>query len=92
MYCHDDHIHVEVTRQLVLVIDVGSCTLALAPRVVHQVSQGLAPPCVPLWLTDGLKDYGTALLTYCGSWMHPERRQAKGPRPQPRWMPLPARL
>jgi hypothetical protein len=24
--------------------------------------------------------------------MHPERRQDKGPRPQPRWLPLPALL
>jgi hypothetical protein len=38
-------------------------------------------------LTDGLKDYGTALLRHFGNWMQPERRQAKGPKPQPRWMP-----
>jgi hypothetical protein len=47
---------------------------------------------VPLFLTDGLKDYGTALLTHFGYWMHPERRQDKGPIPKPRWMPLPALL
>ena len=41
------------------------------------------------WVTDGLKDYGTALLTHFGDWMQPERRQDKGPRPKPRWMPLP---
>jgi hypothetical protein len=40
----------------------------------------------------GLKDYGTALLTHCGDWMQPQRRQAKGPMPKPRWMPLPALL
>jgi hypothetical protein len=78
--------------KVLLVIDVGTRTLAMAQRVVHQVTRVLAPGCVPLFLTDGLKDYGTALLTHCGSWMHPERRQAKGPRPQPRWMPLPALL
>ena len=33
-----------------------------------------------------------ALLTHFGSWIHPERRQAKGPRPKPRWMPLPELL
>ena len=32
-------------------------TLAMAQRVVHQVTQVLAPGCVPLFLTDGLKDY-----------------------------------
>jgi hypothetical protein len=80
------------TSTLLVVVDVGCRTLALAPRVVHQVAKVLAPGCVPLLLTDGLKDYGTALLTHFGFWMHPARRQDKGPRPQPRWMPLPALL
>jgi IS1 family transposase len=80
------------TSKLLVVVDVGGRTLAMAQRVVHQVTRVLAPGCVPLFLTDGLKDYGTALLTHFGSWIHPERRQAKGPRPQPRWMPLPAWL
>jgi IS1 family transposase len=78
--------------KLLVVADVGSRTLAMAHRVVHQVTQVLARDCVPLFLTDGLKDYGTALLTHFGYWMHSERRQDKGPRPQPRWMPLPALL
>ena len=38
-----------------LVVDVGCRTLALAQRVGHQVSGVLAPGCVPLLLTDGLK-------------------------------------
>ena len=42
----------------------------------------------PLFLTDGLKDYATALLAHFGQWIQAERRQHKGPRPQPRWMPL----
>src|SRR2546427_1783442 len=78
--------------KLLVVVDVGSRTLAMAQRVVHQVTQVLAPGCVLLFLTDGLKDYGTALLTHFGHWMHPARRQAKGPRPKPRWMPLPELL
>jgi IS1 family transposase len=80
------------TSKLLVVVDVGCRTLAMAQRVVHQVTQVLAPGCVPLFLTDGLKDYGTALLTHFGHWMPPERRQDKGPRPKPRWMPLPALL
>src|SRR2546425_1452769 len=78
--------------KLLLVVDVGSRTLAMAQRVVHQVTQVLAPDCVPLLLTDGLKDYGTALLTHFGYWMQPGRRQDKGPVPKPRWMPLPELL
>ena len=76
--------------KLLVVVEVwNSCTLAMAQRVVHQVTRVLAPDCVPLFVTDGLKDYATALLTHFGHWMHPARRQDKGPRPKPRWMPLP---
>src|SRR5262249_20695594 len=78
--------------KLLVVVDVGCRTLAMAQRVVHQVSRVLASGCVPLFLTDGLKDYATALLTHFGAWMQPERRQDKGPRPKPRWMPLPELL
>jgi IS1 family transposase len=80
------------TSKLLVVVDVGCRTLAMAQRVVHQVTQVLAPGCVPLCVTDGLKDYGTALLTHFGAWMQPERRQDKGPMPKPRWMPLPELL
>jgi hypothetical protein len=77
------------TSKLLVGVDVGSRTLAMAQRVVHQVTQVLAPDCVPLFFTDGLQDYTTALLPHFGHWMHPARRQDKGPMPKPRWMPLP---
>src|SRR5262249_13618777 len=78
--------------KLLLVINVGTRTLEMAQRVVHQVVERLAPGCVPLCLTDGLKDYATALLTHFGQLRQPEHRQEKGPRPKPRWVPLPALL
>jgi IS1 family transposase len=78
--------------KLVLVVDVGTRTLAMAQRVVHQLVQVLAPGCVPLFLTDGFTAYGTAILAHFGHWMQPERRQDKGPLPKPRWMPLPKLL
>jgi IS1 family transposase len=78
--------------KLLVVVEIGSRTLAMAQRVVHQVSRALAPGCVPLVLTDGLKDYATALLTHFGQWMQPERRQERGPTPRPRWIPLPELL
>ncbi len=78
--------------KLLLTLDVGERTLAMAQRVVHQVAQRLAPGCVPLFLTDGFKAYMTALLTHFGSWVQPERRQPTGPLPKPRWMPLPQLL
>jgi IS1 family transposase len=78
--------------KLLLTIDIGDRTLAMAQRVVHQVVQVLAPGCVPLFLTDGFKEYATALLTHYGQWVQPERRQATGPLPKPRWRPLPQLL
>ncbi len=78
--------------KLLLTIDVGDRTLAMAQRVVHQVVQMLAPGCVPLFLTDGFKEYTTALLTHYGQWVQPARRRAQGPMPKPRWMPRPQLL
>jgi IS1 family transposase len=78
--------------KLLLAIDVGNRTLAMAQRVVHQVVQVLAPDCAPLFLTDGFREYMTALLTHYGQWVQPPRRQSKGPMPTPRWMPLPGLL
>jgi hypothetical protein len=80
------------TSKLLVMVEVGSRTLAMAQRVVHQVTEVLAPGCVPLFVTDGLKEYGTALLTHFGQWRHPARRQGRGPMPKPRWLPLPALL
>jgi hypothetical protein len=64
----------------------------MAQWMVHQVRQVLAPGCVPLFVTDGFKEYMSALLTHWGHWVQPERRQATGPAPKPRWMPLPQLL
>jgi IS1 family transposase len=78
--------------KLLLAIAVGPRTRAMAQWVVHQVRQVLAPGCVPLFLTDGFKEYMNGLLTHFGHWVQPERRQAKGPVPKPCWMPLPQLL
>jgi len=78
--------------KVLLAIDVGDRTLAMAQRFVHHVAQVLAPDCAPLFLTDGFREYLTALLTHYGSWVQPPRRQDKGPMPKPRWMPLPQLL
>jgi hypothetical protein len=67
--------------KLLLAIDAGDRTLAMAQRVIHQVVQVLAPDCAPLFLTDGLKEYMTAFLTHYGQWVQ-----------LPRWMPQPQLL
>jgi IS1 family transposase len=78
--------------KLLLAIDVGNRTLAMAQHFVHHVVQVLAPDCAPLFLTDGFREYLTAVLTHYGHWVQPPRRQATGPLPKPRWMPLPQLL
>jgi IS1 family transposase len=77
---------------LILSVDVGERTLAMAQRLVHQVTQVLAPECAPLFLTDGFREYVTALVGHYGQWIQPERRHAKGSMPTPRWMPKPELL
>ena len=64
----------------------------MAQRFVHQVAQVLAPDCAPLFLTDGFREYLTALLTHYGDWVQPPRHQDKGLLPKPRWMPRPQLL
>src|SRR5712691_530042 len=78
--------------KLLLTLDVGDRTLAMAQHVVHQVVQVLAPGCMPLFLTDGVKEYTTALLTHYGQWVQPARQRAQRPAPKPRWLPLPQLL
>jgi IS1 family transposase len=83
---------IDPESKLLLVLAVGPRTLAMAQTVVHHVKRVLALGCVPLFLTDGFKEYRTALLAHFGHWVQPERRQAQGPTPQPRWRPLPQLL
>jgi IS1 family transposase len=83
---------IDPETKLLLSVQVGDRTLAMAQRVVHHVAQVLAPACAPLFLTDGFREYLTALLTHFGHWVQPPRRQVTGPTPKPRWMPLPGLL
>jgi transposase-like protein len=66
---------IDPQSKLLLAIDIGPRTRAMAQRVVHQVMERLAPGCVPLCVTDGLHiaPYGRALGTStlasgAGSW------------------------
>ena len=83
---------IDPVTKLLVAIDVGERTQAIAQRFVHHIAQVLAPDCAPLFLTDGFREYMTALLTHYGHWVQPPRQQAKGPMPKPRWMPLPQLL
>ena len=77
---------------LLLRIQVGARTLALAQAVLHQIAQLLAPGGAPLLLSDGYAPSLPAIVTHCGHWVQPPRRQARGPAPKPHGMPLPTLL
>jgi hypothetical protein len=83
---------IDPESKLLLSVQVGYRTLAKAQVVLHQIAQLLAPGCVPLFLSDGYAHYLTAIVTHCGRWVQPPRRQDRGPAPRPRWMPLPGLL
>ena len=78
---------IDPVSKLLLAIEVGPRTVAMAQRVVHHVVGVLAPGCLPAWFSDGCKGSMPAIGGHCGRWVHPERRQGKGPWPKPRWMP-----
>jgi hypothetical protein len=83
---------IDPESKLLLSAQVGERPLALAQAVLHQIAQLVAPGCVPLFLSDGYPHYLTAIVTHFGHWGQPPRRQATGPVPKPRWMPLPQLL
>ena len=76
--------------KLLLALDVGARTVAMAQHLVHKVGQVLAPDCVPLFLTDGFKEYATALLTHDGSGYSPHVGRPPVPCPSPAGGPCPS--
>jgi hypothetical protein len=83
---------IDPETKLLLCVRVGERTLALAQAVLHEVARLLVPGCVPLFLSDGYANYLTAIVRHFGWWVQPPRKQATGPAPKPRWMPLPELL
>jgi IS1 family transposase len=83
---------IDPESKLLLSVQVGERTLAMAQAMLHQLAQLLAPRCVPLFLSDGYAHYLTAIVTHFGYWVQPPRRQVRGSAPNPRWMPLPGLL
>jgi IS1 family transposase len=83
---------IDPETKVLLSVQVGERTLAMAQVMLHHLAHLLAPGCVPLFLSDGYAHYLTAIVTHFGRWVQPPRRQARGPTPQPRWMPLPSLL
>ena len=83
---------IDPETKLLLSVQVGARTLAMAQAVLHQIAQLLAPGCVPLFLSDGYAHSLTAIVTHFGHCVQPPRHPTSGPAPKPRWMSLPALL
>lgn len=83
---------IDPASKLLLAMAIGPRTFTMAQRIVHQVAQVFAPDALPLFLTDGYKDYLPAILSHFGRWVQPARHPVRGPVPKPRWLPPPGRL
>jgi IS1 family transposase len=83
---------IDPESKLLLSVQEGDRTLAMAQAVLHQIAQLVAPGCVPLFLSDGNPHYLPAIVAHFGYWVQRPRRQARGAAPKPRWMPLPELL
>ena len=67
--------------KLILTVDVGERTLAMARRLRSFASRGVAAGLRPAAAGDGFPGVSTALVTHYGQWMQPEDQRPKGPSP-----------
>ena len=80
---------IDPDSKLLLATVVGGRSLAYAQLLIHTIAWVLAPGVIPLFLSDQLAHYTTAILTHFGHWVQVPRRSKYGPAPKPRWEPLP---
>ena len=66
----------DAPTKIVSVIQVGGRTQEMTYQVVHELKERLRPGCVPVFSTDGLKNYFYALTAHFGMW---ERVDGKKP-------------
>jgi hypothetical protein len=78
----------DAESKLLLSTQAGPRTLPMVQAMLHQIVQLLVPGCVPLFLSDDHPNYLPAIVTHFGHRVQPPRRQARGPAPKPRWMPV----
>jgi IS1 family transposase len=83
---------IDPESKLMLNAQIGERSPAMAQAMLHQIVELLAPGWVPLFLSDGNPTYLPAIVRHFGYWVQPPHRQAKGPAPKPRWLPLPELL
>jgi IS1 family transposase/transposase-like protein len=80
---------IDPITKLLLATVVGGRILMYAQLLIHAIAVVLAPGVVPLFLSDQLRHYTTAILTHFGHWVEVPRRSKYGPAPKDRWEPLP---
>jgi len=66
----------DASTKIIPVIQVGGRTQEMAYKIVHELKGRLRPGCVPVFSTDGLKNYFYALTAHFGMW---ERLDGKKP-------------
>ena len=79
---------IDPITKLLLATVVGGRTLMYAQLLIHAITAVLAPGVVPLFLSDQLRHYTTAILTHFGHWVKVPRRSQYGPAPKDCWEPL----
>ncbi len=76
----------EAKTKIIPVIQVGERSQAMAFSVLHELTSRLAAGCVPIFSSDGLKDYFYAITAHFGFWHQPETAK------KPIWMAWPSLL
>jgi hypothetical protein len=89
---HDVHVTQVQLDELFARLSAVKAGEISASAAIQRLSRSPHWVWVPLFLTDGFTEYTTARLTHDGQWIQPARRQATGPHPKPRWLPLPQLL
>ena len=77
---------IDVPSKVIPVLEVGRRTQAMANRVVHRLKETLALGCLPVFTTDGLRQYFYALTAHWGQWVMQEGKR------KPQWQVSPGLL
>jgi hypothetical protein len=67
---------VDPFSKIIPVLHLGARTQDAAHTVVHELSERLAPGCIPLFSSDGLNQYFYALTAHFGQWVAGVGRRA----------------
>jgi IS1 family transposase len=65
---------IDARTTMLPVLQLGPRTHHMAHLVIHSLRQSLAPGCIPLFTSDGLNLYFSALTAHFGQWLVGRRR------------------